>query len=360
MSMQAVDATSEQSTDIAMTVVVTMRQMGVLGLPRNYEIFYEALTGSNHELSVDLVSLGNRPKQEELDKIGHKHFAQNHGHGIVEGARETISQQLEEVTRILLNERNYLEKYSRILDQTADGLNNRQLINRDILQKIVGVISTATNSTIDHGRQAVSYLGDKSAELENVKSKLEEYKRLADTDPLTHIWNRRAFDRRISRIYDTRKGVMFNALILADIDRFKEINDRYGHPVGDKIIQIIAEVLEANSREDMFVARTGGEEFALIIEGGSVEATYAFADRLRAVIAETPFANTQARINYGPITISMGICMASEADGPEDLYVKADRALYRSKVNGRNQVTLHTAAVTERRGGKEWLLYKRD
>ena len=87
-------------------------------------------------------------------------------------------------------------------------------------------------------------LGDKSAELENVKSKLEEYKRLADTDPLTHIWNRRAFDRHISRVYNSRKGVMFNALILADIDRFKEINDRYGHPVGDKIIQIIAEILQ--------------------------------------------------------------------------------------------------------------------
>ena len=87
-------------------------------------------------------------------------------------------------------------------------------------------------------------LGDKSTELENVKSKLEEYKRLADTDPLTHIWNRRAFDRHIAGIYNSRKGVMFNALILADIDRFKEINDRYGHPVGDKIIQIIAEILQ--------------------------------------------------------------------------------------------------------------------
>ena len=152
---------------------------------------------------------------------------------------------------------------------------------------------------------------------------------------------------------------MFNALILADIDRFKEINDRYGHPVGDKIIQIIADILQSNSRGDTFVARTGGEEFALFLEGGSIEATFAFADRLRAVIAATPFANSQARINYGPITISMGICMASDADGPEDLYAKADRALYRSKVGGRNQVTLHTAQA-ERRGGKDWLLYKRD
>ena len=359
MNVQAVDTSPERQTDIVMTVALTMRQMGVLGLPRNYEIFYEALNGSNHELSVDLATLGLKPKQEDLDRLGHKYFAQNHGQGIVDNVRETVAKELDEITKILLAERTYLEKYGRILDQTAEGLNNRQQVTKDILQKIVGVMATATTSTIDHGRQAVSSLGDKSTELENVKSKLEEYKRLADTDPLTHIWNRRAFDRHISKIYDTHKSVMFNALILADIDRFKEINDRHGHPVGDKIIQIVAGILQSSSRADMFVARTGGEEFALIVEGASVESTVAFADRLRTIIAETPFTNTQTRMSYGPITISMGVCMASDAEGPGDLYAKTDRALYRSKVNGRNQVTLHTANSAERHG-KDWLLYRRD
>jgi diguanylate cyclase len=232
------------------------------------------------------------------------------------------------------------------------------LVTKDILQKIVGVMATATSSTIDYGKQAVSSLGDTSTELESVKQKLEEYKRLADTDPLTHIWNRRAFDRRIAKVYDSTKEVMFSALILADIDRFKDINDRYGHPVGDKIIQIVAGILQSSSRQDMFVARTGGEEFALIVEGGSIESTMAFADRLRSVIAETPFVNSQTRIGYGPITISVGVCMASDADSPEDLYAKADRALYRSKVNGRNRATMHTNPATQR--SKDWLLYKRD
>jgi diguanylate cyclase len=358
MSVQAVEAAPERPADIAMSVVLTMRQMGVLGLPRNYEIFYEALSGSNPELSVDLVSLGMRPKQEDLDEIGRKYFAHNHGHGIVDKARDTVAQQLDDITRILLAERTYLEKYGRMLDETAAGLNSRHLVTQDILRKIVGVMATATSSTIDHGRQAVTSLGDKSTELESVKSKLEEYKRLADTDPLTHIWNRRAFDRRIATIYDTRKGVMFSALILADIDRFKEINDRFGHPVGDKIIQIVAGLLQSSGRADMFVARTGGEEFAMIVEGASTDLTVAFADRLRAAIADTPFTNSQTRASYGPITISMGICMASDADGPEDLYGKADRALYRSKVNGRNQVTLHRTAPERR--GKDWMLYKRD
>ena len=357
MNVQPTDV-SERNADIAATIAMTMRQMGVLGLPRNYEIFYEALTGSNPELSLELVQLGKRPKQDELDKLGHKYFTQNHGQGIVDSVRDTIAKQLEDITKILLNERSYLEKYGRILDQTAEGLNNRQMITKDLLTKIVGVMATATNTTIDHGKQAVTTLGDRSAELENVKSKLEEYKKLADTDPLTHIWNRRAFDRRITRIYDSPKAIMFNALILADIDRFKEINDRHGHPVGDKIIQIIAGILQSQSREDMFVARTGGEEFAIIVEG-SEESVFTFAERLRKSIAEAQFGNSQTGVNFGAITISMGVCMATEADSPEDLYAKADRALYRSKVGGRNQVSVYPGTATAQ-GGKNWALYRKD
>ncbi len=356
MNVQPTDV-GERSADIAATIAMTMRQMGVLGLPRNYEIFYEALSGANTQLSMDLLALGKRPKQDELDRLGQKHFAQNHEQGIVDNVRDTIARQLEEITKILLNERTYLEKYGRILDQTAEGLNNRQLITKDLLTKIVGVMATATNTTIDHGKQAVETLGDHSAELENVKSKLEEYKKLADTDPLTHIWNRRAFDRRIARIYDSPKSIMFNALILADIDRFKAINDRHGHPVGDKIIQIIAGILQSQARDDMFVARTGGEEFAVIIEG-SEESVFAFAERLRSAVGEAQFGNSTTGVNFGSITISMGICMASEAIGPEDLYSKADRALYRSKVDGRNRVTRHS--VMGGRASKNWLIYKKD
>ncbi len=336
---------------------MTMRQMGVMGLPRNYEIFYEALTGSNHNLSLEVVSLSNRPTQEELDKIGRKYFAQNHEHAIVETARETLAREFDDLARILRNERTHVEKYGEILNQTSEGLRLRHTVSTELLQKIVGVMSNATSSTIEHGKQVASTLRDKSAELESVKTALEEYKILADTDPLTHIWNRRAFDKQIAAIYNNNKGIMFSALILADIDRFKEINDRYGHPVGDKIIQIVAEILRKNIIGDMFVARTGGEEFALIIEGASEQATFELADRLRALIGQTPILSPTGS-NYGPVTISLGICMASEADSPEELYSKADRALYRSKITGRDRVTKFSDV--QDRPMKSWMLYKKD
>jgi diguanylate cyclase len=353
--MQPAGAPIEREADFASSVVATMRPLGVVGLPRNYEIFYEALSGTNRDLSLEVVSLSSRPTQDELDRIGQKFFATNHAPAIVQHASEAITKELGEIAGILRTERNHLEKYSRILDQTAEGLRNRNAMNKELLQKIIGVMSVATDSTIDHGKQVVASLGDKSAELESVKSKLEEYKKLADTDPLTHICNRRAFDKEIARIYNSNRGILFNALILADIDRFKEINDRFGHPVGDKIIQTIADILRSSVREDILVARTGGEEFALIVEGGSEEATFEIAERLRLLIEQTPLGNGQ---HYGSVTVSMGICMASEADGPEDLYSKADRALYRSKVAGRNRVTRYSSLPE--RASKNWLLYKKD
>ncbi len=148
--------TLDAHNNIVTGVVTTMRQMGVVGLPRNYEIFYEALTGSNHNLSLEVVGLGNRPSQDELDRIGRKYFAQNHDQGIVAQAREVIARELVDIAGILRIERSHLEKYGQILGETSEGLDNRSMVTRELLQKVVGAMSVATNSTIDHGRQVAS------------------------------------------------------------------------------------------------------------------------------------------------------------------------------------------------------------
>lgn len=356
--MQAASVQSERAADIIGTIVATMRQMGVAGFPRNYEIFYEALTGSNTALALDLVSLSKRPSQADLDELGQKHFGQNHGQRIVEQAREIIAHELEDIARLLRTERTSLERYGQILSETSNGLANPRVVTRDIVEKIASVMAVATETTLDHGRQLANSLGEKTIELENVKSKLEEYKKLADTDALTQLWNRRAFDKKLAEIYNDQRTVMFSSLILADIDRFKEINDRFGHPVGDKIIQAIASILQGSLRGKTFVARTGGEEFAIIVDGVGHDAIAAIAERLRNAVAQTPFAHPQTGLSYGSLTISLGTCMASDANGAEDLYAKADRALYRSKVSGRDRVTDYGSLAATKPAGKSWMLYK--
>jgi len=355
--MNAPGVQQDRAVDVASAIVLAMQKMGVAGLPRNYEIFYEALTGSNHELASDLRALGMRPRQEALDGLSMRHFTQNAGSMVVETAHDQIAIKVEEIMVLLGKERVSLEKFGVILDQTSEGLRNRQLKNLDILHKIVGIMSAATESTIQQGRQIVNSIEHKSAELDEVKQKLEEYKRLADTDPLTKLWNRRAFDKSMSAIYNDARGIIFNALILVDIDSFKSINDRYGHPVGDRIIQLIANILKAGAGAEVMVARTGGEEFSLIVDGLTEDGASDIGDTVRRMIEMSRFPVGSGGADSGPITVSLGLCMASDATSSEDLYAKADRALYASKQAGRNRLTRYSTLAASK-PGKNWLLYR--
>ncbi|MCV0398066.1 MAG: GGDEF domain-containing protein [Rhizobiaceae bacterium] len=355
--MTAATATRQGASDIATTIANALRELGVPGLPRNYELLYEVFTGTNETLQGEFFALGNRATQEQLDGLGRKYLMQSNGYGIVESARAQIEVKLDEIRELLNRERDSLDKYGLILDRTSDGLNGRDAVTKEFLQKILAITTAATETTRQQSQQIASSIVDKSAELESVKTKLEEYKKLADTDALTQIGNRRAFDAALSGLYASKRATMFGSLLLIDIDRFKEINDRFGHPVGDRIIQLVAGILRDSVGDGGFVARTGGEEFAIVIEGLPEESVAKLAERLRAEIEGTTFANRESGTNYGPVTVSAGICMASEASGPADLYAKVDGAMYASKVNGRNRVTRHSA-MSAGAASKNWMLYR--
>ncbi|MCR4268804.1 GGDEF domain-containing protein [Nitratireductor sp. ZSWI3] len=355
--LQTSSASGERPGDIATMIANAMRRMGVVGLPRNYEIFYEVYTGSNGELAKDFAALKGHPTQDALDELAHRHFAQSSRQAIVETAQDQIALRAQEILALLGRERSSLEKFGVILNQTSNGLGSNADLSRDILRKIVGIMAAATETTIEQGRQISQAMADKSEELEKMRCKLEQYKRLADTDPLTRIWNRRAFDRKMARVFGDRRSIMFHALILADIDGFKTFNDRYGHPVGDRILQIVAHLLKTQGSTDCFVARTGGEEFAMIVEGLTEDATMAVAEATRATVEQAEFVIGSAARNYGPINVSLGVCMASDAADAEDLYAKADQALYASKVAGRNRVTLYSR-LPKGSFTKNWLLYR--
>ena len=357
--MQPSEAPGARPLDITSKIALTLRQMGIPGLPRNYELFYEAYTGTNQALIADIIDLGTRATQEKLDIIGARHLGRGRGEEVVENARNEIAGKIDEVMLLLLKERKSLESYGKFLDETSSGIGDRAVLTKDLLARIVGVMATATGTTIDHGRQIARSMADKSVELEKVKSTLEEYKRLADTDPLTQIRNRRAFDNALAGIYTNGKAMLPGSLIIADIDDFKRINDGYGHPTGDHIIQSVAAILQAIVPGSVFVARTGGEEFALITTCGDEQAVAELAEQVRVAIERGDYSCLQTGESCGPITVSMGMCMASEAGSPDDLYAKADRALYASKTGGRNRVTLHSSlARGEFRKG--WMLYKND
>jgi diguanylate cyclase (GGDEF)-like protein len=131
------------------------------------------------------------------------------------------------------------------------------------------------------------------------------------------------------------------ALVMIDVDHFKDFNDRYGHPTGDEALCAVARVLEGSSRSHDVVARYGGEEFAVILPETQIEGATRYAEKILAGVCATPLGpGGEARLS-----ISAGIA-ASGADvaSPMDLVARADKRLYRAKHEGRNRACADEAA----------------
>jgi diguanylate cyclase (GGDEF)-like protein len=128
------------------------------------------------------------------------------------------------------------------------------------------------------------------------------------------------------------------ALLIIDIDHFKAINDRFGHPAGDGVLKRVARTVSAHAREEFIIARIGGEEFAAVLPEHTVEQAAEFAERLRVAIAEHDMASTS---DGGPqrVTVSIGAAewLAGMTNSSE-LLRAADEQLYRAKQEGRNSV----------------------
>jgi diguanylate cyclase (GGDEF)-like protein len=159
----------------------------------------------------------------------------------------------------------------------------------------------------------------------------------ANTDARTGLTNSRAFDDAVQRRLAARTGNERAAILMLDLDHFKDFNDRYGHPAGDEALRVFAHLLMSSIREPDLAARYGGEEFAVYIAGaGAVEAAEV-AERIRER-TETTIIPLRPGLT-GRMTVSIGIAIAPD-DGTERVLLlkAADDALYRAKLAGRNNV----------------------
>jgi two-component system, cell cycle response regulator len=162
---------------------------------------------------------------------------------------------------------------------------------------------------------------------------------LALTDELTGLYNRRYVFAHLNELLGRMtEGGGETALVLVDVDHFKRVNDRHGHPAGDAVLRAIAERAVRQVRSVDLVGRLGGEEFIVVMPETSLVAAIAVAERLRAAVADEPFA-LQGKSDHLPVTVSVGIAMTGEGgDTLESLLQRADDALYAAKNAGRNRV----------------------
>ena len=173
-------------------------------------------------------------------------------------------------------------------------------------------------------------------EAHDYRDKLEQQRHKALLDPLTGLPNRAAWNERLAlehgRLQQTGTGLL---LAILDLDHFKSINDTYGHQAGDKVLKIIANVLRKGLRGDDFIARFGGEEFALLMPGSDLSGGSRLLERLRAAVEQCPFHFRGERVT---VTMSAGVAVFKSGENASQVLKRADQALYRAKEAGRNQI----------------------
>ena len=165
-------------------------------------------------------------------------------------------------------------------------------------------------------------------------------------DELTGLANRRTLDRALLREWRRlqRSGNGF-AVLAMDLDHFKDVNDRFGHPAGDQMLLQVAGRLKHAAREVDLIARVGGDEFIVLVHVTSAEGAQIAAERLRVAVAAAPYA---LKDGLAPITISIGVTLAKTED-PDiaDVLERADQALSRAKRDGRNRVCLEQDCISD-------------
>ena len=164
---------------------------------------------------------------------------------------------------------------------------------------------------------------------------------LASTDPLTQLLNRRSFGLEANALLDQDKQIRFPlSLAILDIDFFKNINDTYGHGLGDQVIVRVADVLRQQCRHQDIVARYGGEEFVILMPNTTREKAHVLAERIRKTLEKASVQVDQHQlVNF---TLSVGIAEVDpKAVDLQAAIDQADKALYKAKNSGRNQSQLY-------------------
>ncbi|CAI8792684.1 diguanylate cyclase [Pseudomonas sp. IT-P253] len=174
-------------------------------------------------------------------------------------------------------------------------------------------------------------------EIKTLREKLEQTSLAATLDGLTQLLNRNTFNRVLEQAIS--KAPKKVALVMLDIDHFKQFNDEYGHPLGDRVLEHVGQVLRNSLPPEAVAARYGGEEFCVILqECTDLESARTFAEQLRLKIQSLRIKARGTDTVLDTISASFGVAISKSGDTPESLLTRADDALYLAKRNGRNRV----------------------
>jgi diguanylate cyclase len=342
----------EKALAIARKALPFMGETKIPATPQNYMIFYLYFDDESEvvrkvvdeELTKNMVW-----GAETTERIFNRLFTVEANLDFFR-FNERLAGQIKEMTQHIIQE-------TKASAEAADQSSQRLSDSLDKGSRIQEIVQAAewlkeTIAEVTRIKEVSDHLGrsltEKSVRLDEVVASLDQLEVMILTDELTRLTNRRGWEQRLNHEFER-----FNryerpcSMMILDLDDFKEINDKHGHLIGDKVLQEVARGLMNDLRSMDTAARYGGEEFTCLLPETDLKGAVQTAERLRMGIVQTLFTVRNAHV---PITASFGVATFRKGDkDPQEALARADQALYQAKSKGKNRVC-HEA---EEQGGEE-------
>lgn len=335
----------EQSHRLAELALGSLKELGLPASPRNFDVWFAHVEGRNPALSRDIqkrLGKDGALAQADVDALYDNHIAR------VDLAGEVLS--------VVARFENEIMQLGEVIEASGENAHGRGIELQELSHKLhqstedypniatlLESVLTITKSVRQENLQLEKRLTESSDEISSLRRNVEHIQQEAMTDPLTGVKNRKSFDTMIDNLVEHAKQTQEPlALVVADIDHFKNFNDRWGHQTGDHVLRLVAQVMAANVKGADHLARYGGEEFAILLPGTTIENAAMLADRIRSLIQSRRLKKRRTNEDLGLITVSMGVAKYKPGDSPETLIERADERLYEAKRSGRNRIVAET------------------
>jgi diguanylate cyclase len=325
--------------------VPLMSQYDIPVTPKNYTVWYEYVSGTDSELRKTIDSLLEKGEafSEETNETLYRHFCGEKEENQLRDLRDDLQQILVTILREVTELTGQTQKYESFITGSVKMLSENPSPGE--VRNIVKTIIDETKTLGSFGKTVQTKLAETTDVLEALKKDFEQVKTEALVDFLTGAPNRKAFNQALTECMSEATSDEKNlALLLIDIDHFKRFNDEYGHLIGDYVLKFVVKKIKEMVKGRDFLARFGGEEFALILPHTSLAGAEAVAENIRSFFAQTTLKEIATLRNLGKITVSIGAACYRLGESPETFIARCDQALYSAKNAGRNRVATETDA----------------
>ncbi len=330
----------EQACDYAGMAISLMEERGIAPQPNNFSIWYTYFSGDSPELkmTMDMLLDANQEFTEEqnasvFQKFGSSPYEAVPSHLIA----QKMEVELAAVMAALEQAGRNAVDYEQTLESASGSLSG--IRRAEDLKAVIGTVLTQTRAMVEKSSEVDQQLKKSAAEISALKTELESARQEAMTDALTGLANRKMFDFKLREAtHEALDSGDPLCLLILDLDNFKQVNDAYGHHIGDQVIKLMAGILKDTLKGQDTAARYGGEEFAAVLPKTRLADAVKLAEQIRQRLAKREMINRKTGDRLGSITVSIGAALFDCREHPGDLIERADRALYAAKNAGRNCV----------------------